>query len=66
MTREAERAPRARAYRYRLKDHPGAVFTMIAPNADMTEAKRSLAWRYGDRVSDVVEVSDENSEGEPE
>jgi len=42
-------------YRYRLTDKPDAWLTMIAPDCDLDEARRSLHLRFGERLTAVVE-----------
>ena len=52
----AERPPSPmRVYRYRLLDKPDTWLTMIAPDCDLEEARRSLALRFGERLTAVVE-----------
>ena len=52
----AERPPSSmRVYRYRLLDNPDTWLTMIAPDCDLEEARRSLALRFGERRTAVVE-----------
>jgi len=53
----AERNARAsmRAFRYRLTDKPRSWLVLIAPSCDLTEARRHLALRFGERLLDVVE-----------
>jgi hypothetical protein len=53
---KAEPAPSPmRVYRYRLLDKPDTWLTMIAPHCDLEEARRSLALRFGERLTAVVE-----------
>jgi hypothetical protein len=44
-----------RVYRYRLIDKPDTWLTMIAPDCDLEEARRSLRLRFGERLTAVVE-----------
>ena len=44
-----------RVYRYRLIDKPDTWLTMIAPDCDLEEARRSLRLRFGERLAAVVE-----------
>ncbi len=44
-----------RVYRYRLIDKPDTWLTMIAPDCDLEEARRSLRLRFGERLAGVVE-----------
>ena len=44
-----------RVYRYRLIDKPDTWLTMIAPDCDLEEARRSLRIRFGERLTAVVE-----------
>jgi hypothetical protein len=44
-----------RAYRFRLIDKPDTWLTMIAPDCDLKEARRSLRLRFGKRLAAVVE-----------
>jgi hypothetical protein len=44
-----------RVYRYRLIDKPDSWLTMIAPDCDLEEARRSLRLRFGERLTAVVE-----------
>jgi hypothetical protein len=44
-----------RVYRYGLLDKPGTWLTMIAPDCDLEEARRSLVLRFGERLTAVVE-----------
>ena len=44
-----------RVYRYRLLDKPDSWLTMISPDCDLDEARRSLALRFGERLTAVVE-----------
>jgi hypothetical protein len=44
-----------RVYRYRLLDKPDTWLTMIAPDCDLEEARRSLVLRFGERLTAVVE-----------
>jgi hypothetical protein len=54
--RTAGQAPSAiRVYRYRLIDKPDTWLTMIAPDCDLEEARRSLTLRFGERLTAVVE-----------
>jgi hypothetical protein len=52
----AERPPSSMCvYRYRLLDKPDTWLTMIAPDCDPEEARRSLALRFGEKLTTVVE-----------
>ena len=52
----AEQPPSSmRVYRYHLLDKPDTWLTMIAPDCDLEEARRSLALRFGERLTAVVE-----------
>jgi hypothetical protein len=42
-----------RVYRYRLIDKPDTWLTMIAPDCDLEEARRSLRLRFGERLAAV-------------
>ena len=42
-----------RVYRYRLIDKPDTWLTMIAPDCDLDEARRSLRLRFGERLTAV-------------
>ena len=44
-----------RVYRYRLIDKPDSWLTMIAPDCNLEEARRSLRLRFGERLTAVVE-----------
>jgi len=44
-----------RVYRYRLIDKPDTWLTIIAPDCDLEEARRSLRLRFGERLTAVVE-----------
>jgi hypothetical protein len=51
-----ERPPSSmRVYRYGLLDKPDTWLTMIAPDCDLEEARRSLVLRFGERLTAVVE-----------
>ena len=51
-----ERPPSSmRVYRYGLLDKPDTWLTMIAPDCDLEEARRSLRLRFGERLTAVVE-----------
>jgi hypothetical protein len=39
----------------RLIDRPATWLTMIAPDCDLKEARRSLRLRFGERLATVVE-----------
>jgi hypothetical protein len=50
-----ERPPSSlRVYRYGLLDKPDTWLTMIAPDCDLEEARRSLVLRFGERLTAVV------------
>jgi len=52
----AEQPPSSmRVFRYRLLDKPDIWLTMIAPDCDLDEARRSLALRFGEKLTTVVE-----------
>ena len=54
--RTAGQAPSAmRVYPYRLIDKPDSWLTMIAPDCNLEEARRSLRLRFGERLTAVVE-----------
>jgi hypothetical protein len=42
-----------RVYRYRLTDKPDTWLTMIAPDCDLEDARRSLRLRFGERLTAV-------------
>ena len=44
-----------RVYPYRLIDKPDSWLTMIAPDCDLEEARRSLRLRFGERLTAFVE-----------
>ena len=54
-SREAAARHAMRVYRYRLIDKPDTWLTMIAPDCDLEEARRSLRLRFGERLAAVVE-----------
>jgi hypothetical protein len=44
-----------RVYRYRLLDKPDTWLTIIAPDCDLEEARRSLRLRFSERLAAFVE-----------
>ena len=52
---EAERQANAamRVYQYRVTDKPKSWLILIAPNCDLAKARRSLEWRFGERLIEV-------------
>ena len=54
-TTTGEARPAMQVYRYRLTEKPDTWLTMIAPDCDREEARRSLWLRFGERLTAVVE-----------
>jgi len=42
-----------RVYRYRLIDKPDSWLTMIVPDCNLEEARRSLRLRFGEKLTAV-------------